>query len=66
MKISDGRISCLLLLSKQIETECRDALGTDDDEEKRELITALRNIKSARCTLERIAGRRLLQTVAGS
>lgn len=62
--ISDGRIAALVVLSKQIETECRDALQGSTEAERHDLLIAVRNITSARKTLERVSSGRLQQHVA--
>jgi hypothetical protein len=60
--ISDSRVAALTLLSKQIENECREALRqAGQDDERRQLETAVRNIISARKTLERVSAGRLLR-----
>jgi len=64
--ISDGRVAALLLLSKQMEQECREALRTTDGDERKEIETAVRNITSARKTLERVSANRLLLAASRS
>ena len=60
--ISDSRVAALTLLSKQIENECLEALRqSGENDERKQLQTAVRNIISARKTLERVSSGRLLR-----